>query len=524
MRQFDLKTFVLILTAFFMLAGCAGRETGTLHNAYSENTSGSKEGHWPVDPFLFLNRVTWGVSPSSFDESVRLGRDRYLAMQFRPGPVTLPEPAQRAIEQMSISRQPVLEILQGLEEQRKAIAKLENLDERKVANDAYQQELNRLAVEAQTRFLLRAMYSPNQLQEHLTWFWMNHFNVFQGSGTLRAMIGNYEERAIRPHALGKFRDLVAAVVRHPAMLRYLNNEQNARNRINENFARELMELHTLGVDGGYSQQDVQELARILTGLGLNVTANTPKVPANLQAQYVRDGVFEFNPARHDYGDKVFLGIKVQGAGMAEVDQAIDMLSRHPATARFISKKLAVYFVSDNPPAGLVKRLSDVFLRSDGDIATVLRTLFTSPEFNASLGKKFKDPLHYVLGAVRFPVTSQPIENVRPLLGWLSRMGQPLYGRQTPDGYPLDDTAWNSASQMVARFDVARIIAGSRSANFVVTETGQADGRNFLQLKNALYTNHLRNLVAEGTRGTLEKARSESEWNLFFLSSPEMMNR
>jgi uncharacterized protein (DUF1800 family) len=154
----------------------------------------------------------------------------------------------------------------------------------------------------------------------MTWFWMNHFSVHQGKANLRAMVGDYEENAIRPHALGKFRDLLSATLHHPAMIRYLDNEQNAANRINENYAREIMELHTLGVDGGYTQNDVQQLARILTGVGVNLGDKTPNVRKDKQDQYVRKGLFEFNPNRHDYADKVFLGQTVKGRGLAEVDE------------------------------------------------------------------------------------------------------------------------------------------------------------------------------------------------------------
>jgi len=195
------------------------------------------------------------------------------------------------------------------------------------------------------------------LQEQMTWFWMNHFNVHQGKSNLRVLVSDYEEQAIRPHALGKFRDLLAATLHHPAMIRYLDNEQNAANRINENYAREIMELHTLGVDGGYTQNDVQQLARILTGVGVNLGDKTPDVRRDKQSQYVRKGLFEFNPNRHDYGDKVFLGQTVKGRGLAEVDEALDRLSRSPATARYVSRKLAIYFVADEPPPQLVERMA-----------------------------------------------------------------------------------------------------------------------------------------------------------------------
>ena len=154
-----------------------------------------------------------------------------------------------------------------------------------------------------------------------------------------------------------FRDLLAATVRHPAMLIYLDNNRNAVGRINENYAREIMELHTLGVGSGYTQGDVQELSRILTGVGVNLTSNTPNVRPMLRSQFVRDGLFVFNPNRHDYGDKTFLGQHIVGSGLAEVNRAVDILSRAPATSRFISRKLALYFVSDNPPSALVERMA-----------------------------------------------------------------------------------------------------------------------------------------------------------------------
>src|SRR2546422_7311634 len=232
--------------------------------------------------------------------------------------------------------------------------------------------------------------------------------LFPYTTLFRALVADYEERAIRPHALGRFRDLLGATARHPAMLIYLDNAQNAANRINENYARELMELHTLGVDGGYTQRDVQELARILTGF------------------VVREGWFEFIPGRHDYGDKLLLGRAIRGRGAAEVDEALDLLARHPATARFLCRKLALVFVSDDPSEVLVERLASTFPSSDGDIAAVLRELFPSAEFSASLGTKFKDPVHYVVSAVRLAYDDKGILNAGPLINWLGRLGGPLY--------------------------------------------------------------------------------------------------
>ncbi|HTD05141.1 DUF1800 domain-containing protein, partial [Undibacterium sp.] len=450
--------------------------------------------------------------------------ERYLERQLHPAPAALPGPVQAQIAAMTISQRPVEQLNQELEQRRKDADAIANDDEKKAAQQAYQQELNRLAREAATRSLLRALYSPNQLQEQMTWFWMNHFNVHQGKSNIRLLVSDYEERAIRPHALGKFRELLAATVRHPAMIRYLDNEQNAVNRINENYARELMELHTLGVNGGYSQRDVQELARILTGVGVNMGANTPNVKRELQGQYVHQGLFEFNPNRHDYGNKQFLGQTVHGRGLAEVDEAIDRLSRNPATARFVSRKLAVYFVADEPPAALVDRMSQTFLSTDGDIAATLHTLFTSAEFSHSLAQKFKDPVHYVVSAVRLAYDDKAILNAGPMLNWLNRMGEPLYGHQTPDGYPMTEAAWASPGQMNTRFEIAKAI-GSGNAGLFKTDGPQPQERAaFPQLANALYYQSLQKTLSPPTRQVLDQASSPQEWNTFLLSSPEIMHR
>ena len=471
-----------------------------------------------------VNRVSWGVNQGTWQQAQALGYDAWLEQQLRPSPAFLPAAAQTQIDGLTIASKPLPQLVADLEQQRKDADKIADDDEKKAAQKAYQQAMNNLAREAATRSLLRDLYSPNQLQEQMTWFWMNHFNVHSGKSNLRALVGDYEETAIRPHALGKFRDLLGATVRHPAMIRYLDNEQNAANRINENYARELMELHTLGVDGGYSQRDVQELARILTGIGINLGDTAPKVKKELQSQYVRNGLFEFNPNRHDYGNKQFLGQPVKGRGLAEVDEALDRLCRSPAAARFISRKLAVYFVADEPPPALVARMAAVFQSSDGDIAAVMRTMLTSTEFAESLGKKFKDPVHYVVAAVRLTYDDKVVLNTAPMLGWLNRMAQPLYGRQTPDGYALTQPGWASPGQMTTRFEIAKAI-GSGNAGLFKTEGPQPQERAaFPQLANAFYYQSLQQTLAPNTRRALEQATSPQEWNTLLLSSPELMHR
>jgi len=353
---------------------------------------------------------------------------------------------------------------------------------------------------------------------------LNHFTVHQGKGNLRALLGDYEDKAIRPHALGKFRDLLGAVATHPAMLRYLDNEQNAAGRINENYARELMELHTLGVDGGYSQHDVQELARVLTGVGINQTANNTLQKKELQAKYLRRGLFEFNPARHDFGNKSLLGKPIQGKGMDELNEALDRLASQPATARFISRKLAIYWLADEPPAELINRMAHTFEKSQGDIADTLAVLLSSPEFLQASGNKFKDPMRYVLSAVRLAYDQKPILNAGPILNWLDRMGEPLYGRVTPDGYPLSGKGWDSPGQMTTRFEIAKAI-GSGSAGLFKTESPQPQERAaFPQLANALFFQSINKTLTPTTQRALDQAISPQEWNTFLLSSPEMMSR
>jgi uncharacterized protein (DUF1800 family) len=472
-----------------------------------------------------LDRLTWGINTTLMrDVAAAGGIETYLDRQLHPGPARLPASVQAQIDAMTISQRPIEQLALDMEARRKDAEAVGDESDKQAAKQAYQQEANRLAREAATRSVLRALYSPNQLQEQMEWFWMNHFNVHQGKHNLRVLVGDYEEHAIRPHALGKFRELLAATAHHPAMLLYLDNAQNAANRINENYARELMELHTLGVDGGYTQRDVQELARILTGVGVNHGNPEPRLQHELRGQYVRRGLFEFNPQRHDYGDKVFLGKTVKGHGLAELDEALDRLSRHPATARFISKKLAAYFVADEPPAALVDRMAHTFLQSDGDIATTVKTMIESPEFVQSLGRKFKDPMHYVISSVRLAYDDKAILNAGPILNWLQRMGEPLYGRQTPDGYSLAGSAWASPGQMVTRFDIAKTI-GSGSAGLFRTESMQPVERPaFPQLANALYYQVLQAKLSSTTRQALDQATSPQEWNSFLLSSPEMMNR
>ena len=385
---------------------------------------------------LWLERITYGPTSATVTDYLKLGRRRFLDAQLHPRDQRLPPEVAAQIDALPISHLTAPQLLLAVTQEQQRINTLSDDAAKQADRKALNEQGNYLAYQAARRELLRALYSPAQLQEQMTWFWLNHFSVFQYKASGPWLVGDYADQAIRPHALGRFRDLVMATLTHPAMLQYLDNAQNAAGHINENYARELMELHTLGVGSGYTQQDIQELARILTGVGVNASGNEPHLKPQWQPLYRHEGAFEFNPARHSPGAKTLLGKQIEGKGFDEVQQAVDLLVSQPACARFIAHKLALYFVSDDPPPALVERLAKTFQKTHGDLAQVLRTLFESRELLASLGAKFKDPMHYVVSTLRLAYDGKPIVNTHPLVNWLNALGEAPFGRQTPDGYPL----------------------------------------------------------------------------------------
>jgi len=473
---------------------------------------------------LLLDRLSWGVSTHDWLALQSTGRERWLEEQLHPrADDPLPPPVAQQIASMSIAREPLPALVRDLDQRRKAADAITDPPQRQAAREAWQQQMNGLAREAASRELLLALYSEHGLREQLAWFWLNHFSLHRDKGQLRAMVGDYDAQ-LRAHALGRFRDLLQVSVFHPAMLQYLDNVQNAAGHLNENYARELLELHTLGVEGGYTQQDVQELARTLTGLGVRLDPEAPKLKPAQQALYWREGLTEFNPARHDMGDKHLLGETVHAGGVREIEQVLDRLARQPSTARFICRKLARYFVADEPPAALVQRMSDQFLKTDGQIAEVMRVMVASPEFQASLGHKFKDPTHFVLSSVRLAYDRKPVLNAGPMLGWLNRLGQAPFGRQTPDGYPLDESAWSAPGQMNARFEIARAIGGGSAGLFKAEAPDTTEQPAFPQLANPAFYQAVEPRLGSGTREALDQARSAQEWNALLLASPEFMHR
>ena len=477
----------------------------------------------PASDLALLDALTWGATQTSFAALRALGREAWLAAQLRPGtPAALPA----AVQSQIAAGQPQGELFDrvaALDAQAKAANALPDPDAKKAAQSTYQGALNDALRRAASTTILRALYAPDQIRERMAWFWFNRFNVHQGKANLRVLVGDYLDAAIRPRALGRFRDLLAATLEHPAMLRYLDNAENAAGRINENYARELMELHTLGVGGGYTQHDVEELARILTGAGIELRPENPKLKPERQGDLVRRGLFLFNPARHDYGDKVLLGHAIQGRGYPEIEQALDLLSRHPATARNLSRAMAGYLMGRPPSEALVDRLAGVFTRTDGEIAAVLDALAHAPEFTAGLGTGFKDPMRYVLSAVRLAYDDRVVLNTGPVQGWLNRLGEGLFNRSTPDGYPLDAAAWNGPGQLTTRFEIARQIGGGPAGLFKATTPDAVEEPAFPLLQNALYFGALGATLAEPTRAALGRAISPQDWNTLFLSSPDFMH-
>ena len=310
--------------------------------------------------------------------------------------------------------------------------------------------------ELQRAKLLRAVYSERQLYEVMVDFWENHFSIFANKDADRWLLTGFDRDTIRPFALGRFRDLLGATAHSPAMLYYLDNWQSSLRRdipatkdkparsyggINENYARELMELHTLGVEGGYSQKDVQEVARCFTGW----TIRKPN----------EEGTFVFNPNAHDNGEKMVLGVRIPaGGGISDGERVLDILAKSPATAKFVTTKLARRFLGDDPSPAVVAHASQVFLSTDGSISETLKAIVTSKEFSApaTYQNKVKTPFEYVASALR--ATAAETDANSPVLNWIARMGQPVYGRVTPDGYPDRTSEWLSDNDLLARLNFA----------------------------------------------------------------------
>ncbi len=427
--------------------------------ALSWTLSNPSQAAIPTDPKVLhaLNRLSFGLQPGDIESITKMGVERYIQQQLNPTSIAEPQALSDQLSGLDTLNLTALQLFAQTQPPQVQKGQKPTQQQQKAYRDKMRLVLDQ-SVEAR---LLRATESPRQLQEVMVDFWYNHFNVFSGKGVDQILAGTYEQEAIRPHALGRFRDLIEATARHPAMLFYLDNWQNsatndskARGKasgLNENYARELMELHTLGVDGGYTQKDVIALAKILTGWTFRRT----------EQKGVDHFGFYFDAKHHDYSDKAFLGHIIKGSGMAEGEQVFDILAKSPATAHHISFQLAQYFVADRPPKPLVDRLSQTFLSTDGNIRAVLNTLFHSAEFWDSriYGAKFKTPYQYVISALR--TTGTKATNFRPVSDFLQQLGMPLYGCLSPDGYKNTESTWLNPDALTRRIGFATALANGR---------------------------------------------------------------
>src|SRR6516162_1779035 len=444
-----------------------------------------------------LNRLAFGPTLEDFNHVRSIGVDRYIAEQLDPGSIPEPFELQWRIAALNTLRYDAAQL-------RQLYGPLTGIRGFRLPPELEKMQRERartIVQQAAEGRILQAVLSRRQLQEVMVDFWFNHFNVFAGKDLDHLWIGDYEQRAIRPFVLSRFRDLLFAATKHPAMLVYLDNTLSTapgsprargnRSGLNENFAREVMELHTLGADGGYTQEDVIALARILTGWRVN--------PPDARAYPEYGAIFE--GARHDYSPKVFLGYEMKSRGKAEGEEALDILARSPKTARHIAFELAQYFVADDPPTALVDQLAARFVDTDGDIQEVLKALFTSREFWENFDRKYKTPYQFVVSAVR--AAAVPVGNVRPLLAAMDQLGMPLYGCLTPDGYSNTEDAWLSPDATTRRIGFAAALAQGDLPQYGANGTGSAhrvDAARLQALLGPTLTEATRQAVIEAPPG------------------------
>jgi uncharacterized protein (DUF1800 family) len=484
-----------------------------------------------ADDIAWLRRDGFGLDSATIQRYQEIGRTRFLDEQLAGGDDPLPPAVAPLINSYEVFSTSPAKLISDYRDEQKKVKEVDAADTNakdmaKKDFQKYRRDLYKQSAEVE---LLRAIYGKNQLKEQMVWFWLNHFSVYAPKGGVGLFTTDYEENVIRPHALGKFKDLVMATLESPAMQLYLDNAHNVRGKTNENYARELMELHTLGVNSGYTQQDVQQLSLILTGAGVVPQRGAGVVDGidanflNQRAGVVRDGLFVFLPGRHDFSDKQFLGHDIKGSGFDEIEQAVDLIVQQPACAKFVSRQIAQYFVDDDPPPALIDAMAATFQRTDGDIAAVLRTMFLSKYITAGSGKKFKDPTQFLVSAMRLAYDGKPITDADPLVNWLNQMSELVYGHITPDGWALDSASWSSSGQMAKRFDVARAIGSGRNRLFANGD-GQVTQADPPMLNSTLFQQTIEPTLSATTRDALSKATSQVEWNTFLLSSPDFNYR
>src|SRR5580658_4740423 len=437
-------------------ATAAGQDASAAGNDSNNNADGSKDdGGKPDDPDQMQRREKRRIANLKAQELLDLPADERMKQILQMSPEE-----QRALASTRGAKGDAL--TDGMSPKQKETVMALNNPQQVVVNELMQAKL------------LRAIYSERQLDEVITDFWFNHFNVFINKGADRYLLTSYERDAIRPHVLGKFEDLLVATAKSPAMMFYLDNwlsvgpdsdialgihphqhgygprkpgKGKQASGLNENYGRELMELHTLSVNGGYTQKDVTEVAKVFTGW----TLEQPK----------KGGGFHYEPRMHEPGDKIVLGHRIKQNGEKEGLEVLHLLAHNPQTAHFISQKLAMRFVSDDPPPALVDRMTKTFLQKDGDLREVLRSMFKSPEFWSSdvYRAKVKTPLEFVVSAVR--ASGAAVDDARALVGTLNNMGMMPYGMMPPTGYSMKADVWVNSSALLARMNFALGLAAGK---------------------------------------------------------------
>ncbi len=407
-----------------------------------------------------LNRLAFGPRAGEADRVMDEGVDQWIDRQLHPERIDDSAVAARLASFETLKKGNADLINQYYKPIVEARRARKNGDGEQEQDTAAMRELRqksqRVVGELVAQRIIRATESDRQLNEVMVDFWMNHFNVFAGKGIDRFLLTSYERDTVRPRVWGKFEDLLRATAKSPAMLFYLDNARSRRDAINENYAREIMELHTLGVDGGYTQKDVTELARVFTGWTIDR----------------RSGEFIFRPFLHDAGAKTVLGVRLQG-GIDEGERMIHILAHHPATAHHIALQLCQRLVADDPPTSLVDRVAKKFLDSGGDLRATVRAVISSPEFwdPSAFGAKVKTPFEYVISALR--ASGARMINPIPVARALQQIGEPLYGAQPPTGYSDKAEVWVNSGAMVNRMNFAVDLASNKLPG-VIVQTADAD--------------------------------------------------
>jgi len=420
-----------------LLAGVLG--SGRILTSSAQDLPPAPQALPPPHPAIhLLNRISYGISDTDLERMQALGMVAYFQEQIDPDSID-----DRAVDDFISTNFPTLTM---------TTAEFLSLP---------REQRNRVPFELKLATLYRRWFSRKQLYEVMVEFWSDHFNIYHNDGLSRFLKTADDRDVIRPHALGRFRELLHASAKSPAMLYYLDNYSNTQSGPNENYARELQELHTLGVDGGFTEQDVLEVARCFTGWSIEPPRNRQTDRINEQA-----GTFRFYPQRHDNGEKWVLGQRIPAnQGIADGEQVLDILAGHPATARFIATKLCRRFVADNPPDSLIDKVAETYIDSDGDIRAMLWTLFASDEFFAAPDEKFKRPVEY-LGSLFRTLQVQLDERALPRLRrLLSDLGHSPFAWPPPNGYPDVMTYWASTNGLLGRWNFALDLSSNTAGGF-----------------------------------------------------------